>query len=238
MEQMPHFQDLQEEYGDKINILAVNININETMDYISDVISENSLSMPILLDKEGKLSEALGLVGTPYSVLINTDNKIVYTTHESNSVLDTFVAKLANGEKLASDHDKALSSSEKMSIIEPWSKGRHTLFFTATWCDWYLKESRPNMASNCKKIQSSANELKDLSEAKSVHGFVNHLWTDEKALNDFTELYEIDYPVEIDENGVLFTHFNIRSIPTMLIVEDGKEVERINAEQIITLLEK
>ena len=108
MEQMPHFQNLQEEYGDKINIIAVNININETMGYISDVILENSLSMPVLLDKEGKLSEALGLVGTPYSVLINTDNKIVYTTHESNNVLDTFVAKLANGEKLASGHDKAL----------------------------------------------------------------------------------------------------------------------------------
>ena len=74
---MPHFQSLQKKYGDKINILAVNININENMKYIDDVIAKNGLTMPIFLDKEGKLSEALGLVGTPFSVLINTDNDIV-----------------------------------------------------------------------------------------------------------------------------------------------------------------
>ncbi len=129
MEQMPHFQRIQEKYGDKINIFAVNININENMKYIDDVVTKNGLTMPVLLDKEGKLSEALGLVGTPFSVLINTNNKIVYTTHESNNVLDTFIGKLANGSKLAGEDSKVITAEEKKSIIKPWKEGNHTLFF-------------------------------------------------------------------------------------------------------------
>lgn len=232
MEQMPHFQSLQEKYGDQINILAVNININENMKYIEDVITKNGLTMPVLLDKEGKLSEALGLVGTPFSVLINIDNKIVYTTHESDAVFDTFVDKLANGSKLVSEGSKALTAKEKKNIIKPWLDGSHTLFFTATWCDWYLKDSRPEMANSCKEIQSSITKIHDKSEGKRWHGFVNHLWTDKKALSDFTQLYNITFPTEIDTNGVLFTHFNIRSIPTVIKIEDGKVIKRITGDEI------
>jgi len=232
MEQMPHFQSLQEKYKDQINILAVNININENMKYISDVISKNGLTMPVLLDKEGKLSEALGLVGTPFSVLINTDNNIVYTTHESDTVLDAFVNKLANGSKLASENSKAVTAEEKTNIIKPWLEGSHTLFFTATWCDWYLKDSRPEMAKSCEDIQSNMTKLYDKSEGKKWQGFANHLWTDKKALNDFTQLYNITFPFDIDTNGVLFTHFNIRSIPTIIRIEDGKVIETTTSDEI------
>jgi|GEM_PF-4323689 len=135
---MPHFQSLQDKYGDKINILAVNININESVKYFEDVVTKNGLSMLVLLDQKGKLSEALGLVGTPFSVLINTDNDIVYTTHESSTVLDTFVDKLAGESKLASKSSKIITVEEKASIIEPWMEGNHT-FFTATWCDLRYK---------------------------------------------------------------------------------------------------
>lgn len=238
MEQMPHFQRIQEKYGDKINIFAVNININENMKYIDDVITKNGLTMPVLLDKEGKLSEALGLVGTPFSVLINTNNKIVYTTHESNNVLDTFIDKLANGSKLAGEDSKVITAEEKKNIIKPWKEGNHTLFFTATWCDWYLEDSRPEMANECKEVQSNITKLYDKSEVKEWHGFVNHLWTDKKALTDFTQLYNIKLPFDIDTNGVLFTYFNIRSIPTIIRIKDGKVIEKMTGNEIKKLFKK
>lgn len=232
MEQMPHFQSLQEKYGDQINILAVNININESMKYIDNVITKKGLTMPVLLDKGGKLSEALGLVGTPFSVLINIDDKIVYTTHESDAVLDTFVDKLANGSKLASESSKAVTTIEKKNIIKPWLEGSHTLFFTATWCDWYLKDSRPEMANSCEEVQSNITKLYEKSDDKEWHGFVNHLWTDKKSLSDFTQLYSITFPFAIDTNGALFTHFNIRSIPTIIRIEDGKVIKTTTSDEI------
>ncbi len=232
MEQMPHFQDITQEYGDKINVLAINININETMEYIGDVITKNDLTMPVLLDKNGKLSEALGLVGTPYSVLINTDNKIVYTTHESNNVLDTFIAKLAEGSKLASQSNTVGAVEAKEAIIKPYLKGSHTLFFTATWCDWYLADSRPKMAEQCKAIQSTISQFDQQEEGEAMQGFVNHLWTDKKALEDFVQLYDIDFPVKVDDDGVLFTHFNVRNIPMVIKIENGKVIERLTGKEI------
>jgi thiol-disulfide isomerase/thioredoxin len=102
----------------------------------------------------------------------------------------------------------------------------------ATWCDWYLKDSRPEMASKCKEVQSNITQLYDKSEAKEWHGFVNHLWTDKKTLTDFTQLYDISFPFDIDTNGVLFTYFNIRSIPTIIKIEDGKVIKRITGDEI------
>ncbi|HJS13448.1 MAG TPA: TlpA disulfide reductase family protein, partial [Rheinheimera sp.] len=49
MEQMPHFEKLYQEYGDKVNFVAVNININEKRQEISKVQQRFKLSMPIYL---------------------------------------------------------------------------------------------------------------------------------------------------------------------------------------------
>lgn len=232
MKQMPHFQSIYEKYGDKINIFAINININEDNKYIEDVIAKFGLTMPVLLDNEGQLGVELGLVGTPYSVLINTDNSIVYTTHESDNILDTFLDKLAEGQKLESTKANILTVKAKESLIEPWKKGDHILFFSATWCDWYLKDSRPDMASNCKNIQSNINSLSQQSGNIAWHGFVNNLWTDKKALEDFIKLYNIELPFEIDEGGVLFNYFNIRTIPTVIKIKDGKIIKKFTGDKI------
>jgi len=233
IEQMLHFQSINEKYGDKINILAINININEDNKYIENVIAKFGLTMPVLIDNEGQLGIELGLVGTPFSVLINTDNNIVYTTHQSDNILETFVDKLAKGQKLESKSSNLLTEKDKESIIEPWKKGDHILFFSATWCDWYLKDPRPDMATHCKNIQSNIDNLYQKPNNIEWHGFVNHLWTDKKALEDFTKLYNIiEFPFEIDISGVLFNYFNIREIPTIIKIENGKVIKRLTGDEI------
>ena len=61
---------------------------------------------------------------------------------------------------------------------------------------------------------------------------VNHLWTDNKALGDFTKLYNIELPLDIDVGGVLFNHFNIREIPTVIKIEDGKVIKKFTGDEI------
>lgn len=238
MQQMPHFQNIYEKYGDKMNIFAVNININEEAKYIDEVIKKFGLTMPVLLDNDGLLGVELGLVGTPYSVLINTDANIVYTSHESDTILDTFIAKLAQGQKLESQQIDLLTEQEKNSLIQPWLQGDHTLFFSATWCDWYLKDSRPNMSANCEKIQTDINTLSKQSSAPLWHGFVNHLWTDQQSVDDFRQLYQIEFEVDIDIGGLLFNHFNIRQIPTIITIKEGKVISTLVAEEIYQLKKK
>lgn len=232
IEQMPHFQSINEKYGNKVNIFAINININESSSYIEDVIAKFGLTMPVLLDNKGQLAVELGLVGTPFSVLINTNNNIIYTTHKSDDMLDTFIDKLAKGQKFEHKNNNQLTVEDKKNIIMPWTKGDHLLFFSATWCDWYLKDSRPDMATHCNKVQSNINNLQKKSDNVAWHGFVSHLWTDKKALNDFIELYNIKLPLDIDVGGVLFNHFNIREMPTVIKIENGRVIKKFTGDEI------
>ncbi|PIW59066.1 redoxin family protein [Shewanella sp. CG12_big_fil_rev_8_21_14_0_65_47_15] len=228
MQQMPHFEALQQKFKNKVDFVAVNININEERAKIDEVIARFGLSMPVLLDNEGQLGLELGLVGTPYSVLLNSEGEVVYTTHESDANLDRFLSMLAKGHKLSSATTNAIGDEEKQALLAPWQKGEHLLFFTATWCDWYLLDSRPGMAQQCKQVQNGLNGLQQRLPNKPWHGFVNHLWTDEQALTEFNQLYHMQVPFSIDTAGTLFTEFNIRSIPMLIRVKDGKVTARIS----------
>lgn len=240
MEQMPHFAEMHQQYGEQVHFVAVNININESPDAISDVIKRFSLKMPVLLDNEGQLGSALGLIGTPYSVLTNVEGEVVYTSHESDSNLDRIVSMLAQGQKLPASEVKVLSAEEKQQVLKPWAQGEHLLFFTATWCDWYLADTRPDMALACKQAQEGLNKLAAQLPDQSWHGVVNHLWTDDKALSDFNQLYQMQVPFSIDTAGVLFNEYKVSSIPTLLKIKDGAVVTRItdfsNPERVIEQL--
>jgi len=241
MEQMPHFEKLYQQYGDKVNFVAVNININEKRQEISKVQQRFGLSMPIYLDQQGLLAFALGLVGTPYSVLLNTKGEKLYSTHESDSVLDGFISRLAQGQQLPAETTTPdLAAAEQQQLLANYQTGEQLVFFTATWCDWYLAESRPEMAKQCKEAQTGLNQLAALLPQKSWKGVVNHLWTDDKALAEFNSLYQMKVPFQIDSYGVLFQHFNVRSIPALLKIKDGKKVAEIsdfsNPQQVIKQL--
>jgi len=228
MEQMPHFETLYQEYGDKVNFVAVNININEKRQEISKVQQRFGLTMPIYLDQQGQLALAMGLVGTPYSVLLNPQGDKLYSSHESDAALDGLISRLAQGQQLPAETASAdLSADAQQKLLAGYQKGEQLVFFTATWCDWYLAESRPDMAKQCKDAQSGLNQLAALLPEKNWRGVVNHLWTDDKALGEFNTLYQMKVPFQIDSYGVLFQHFNVRTIPVLLKLKDGKKVAEV-----------
>ena len=227
MQQMPHFEELQKTFGDRINFVAVNININERPGRVNSVIEKFGLTMPVWMDQQGQLALALGLEGTPYSVTINTQGEIAYTTHESDAVLDGFLARLAGGQQLPPATTEAVDAEQRAQLLAPWQQGEHLVFFSATWCDWYLEESRPEMARRCKEVQQGLNALVEELPGEPWQGVVNHLWTDDKALNDFVAQYQLTIPFQIDRHGVLFNEFGVRDIPVLLKIRDGKVVATV-----------
>src|SRR5690606_9653133 len=167
MQQMPHFQHVQEQYGDKIQVLSINLDMNETRDAIQHVIQQFSLTMPIALDSDDSLATSLNFMGTPYHVLINKQGEIVHKGHEADAKLDRKIALLAAD---------SISQLPVISLTE--QQGKHApinlnsdqpmlLFFSATWCDWYLEKTRPAMSKACIAAQKTINQLyTDYPDAK------------------------------------------------------------------------
>ena len=221
LEQMPHLQEIQETYGKDIDVIAINIDLNETDENINSVIKRFGLTLPVVKDSKGQLKQQFQFAGTPYHVLLNADGQVIYTSHDANEALDEKIALLAKnkGRGIAS-----IASNESNNFHfdrEFLSTGRKVLFFTSTWCDWYLEDSRPEMSIACTKAQKSLSQ----SENTPII-IVSHMWTDETEVEKFKTKYAISSPIHIDQGGEAFFTFGVRSFPTFIVLEDGEEVFR------------
>ncbi len=72
--EMPAFQDLYEEYGEKIEILAVNC--MEDKQTIDRFVEETGYQFPIAYDVEGKICITYPSSGIPYTLVIGKDGTV------------------------------------------------------------------------------------------------------------------------------------------------------------------
>lgn len=81
--EMPAFQRLQKDYGDKIHIIAVNAGEDE--DTVRDFIKSNNYTFPVALDEDYDVASLYPTNGIPYTVVVDANGKI---THVSTGALD------------------------------------------------------------------------------------------------------------------------------------------------------
>lgn len=81
--EMSAFQRLEKDYGDKINILAVNS--GEDADTVKDFIKSNNYTFPVALDENYDIATLYPTNGIPYTVVVDANGKI---THVSTGALD------------------------------------------------------------------------------------------------------------------------------------------------------
>lgn len=242
LQEMPHLQHAYEQYSDQIEFIAVNININETPEDIDAVIKRFGLTLPIALDHDSALAHAYKLLGTPYHVLLNKQGDIVHTGHQANETLDHKLQLLAadNGADIATM--PLIDNSGNTTHLADIKKTDGIVFFTATWCDWYLAETRPEMSQACIVGQHEVNQLQQLMPQLHWYGIVSHLWTTKDDLDAYSEKYQIKYPLAVDNAGDAFFSHNIHTIPTLIIFKGGQERYRTsqmtNNPQLVVAIKK
>ncbi len=226
-QQMPHFVEAYEDYGDTIDFLSVNIDINDDKKAVATMIEKYAMTMPTIQDAGGKIAKAVGLVGTPLHVLIDKNGEVVHRGHKTDEVLSQRLKQLT---KPASKLEAVAISDEQSnapSVIQIPDKGNHAVYFSATWCDWYLAESRPAQSKNCIAGEHILNQLNQTFTTIQFESVVSFLWTTDKEVDEYREKYKIAHPVHLDVNNQNFTHFNINKLPTLVIFNDEKEVLRL-----------
>jgi thiol-disulfide isomerase/thioredoxin len=215
-----------QEYGEEIKIIAVNIDINDSLEAIEAIKDEYSLTAPIAIDGSGKLSQAVNMIGTPYHILIDVEGNIVFKGHEASEQLDKTIKSLATSEASSFSVLPVEKAIDKPKIADV-SKNKHVaLFFTSTWCDWYLKDARKEMSINCINAQKQINALNKKHPGLNMTGIVSRLWTGDKELSEYKNKYNIEYYLAIDTNNQEFMKYNVKYYPTLILLHNGEEVFR------------
>ncbi len=77
-DEMKKLQPIYEKYKDRgFTYLAVNQDNQKSVSKVKSYISANGYTFPVVLDLEKAIFEAYSGIGMPYSLLIDTDKKIV-----------------------------------------------------------------------------------------------------------------------------------------------------------------
>jgi thiol-disulfide isomerase/thioredoxin len=240
LKQMPNLQRTYQKYGDKVQIIAINLGVNDDTKSVAAVQGKFGLQMPIAIDKSGKLAKAFNLIATPYHVLLDKGSSIVYAKYTEPIDLDKTIKLVSEGHTLSvlnASQSSAVSAINLNSLAEKPT----ALFFLATWCDWYLKDSRPTLSKSCIASQKQVNKLAAQYPQINWLGVVTRLWTEDKDVAEYQKKFNVQHPLTIDDTNAVFLAYDVKDIPTLILLDNGKEVFRtrqINASKISTQLQQ
>lgn len=227
MKEMPHFQHVHSQYGEAIEVIGVNLGVNDDLEAVQQVITKFGLTMPLAMDKSGDLAQAFKMIGTPYHLLFDQNMNLVHRGHKASESLNNKLDLLAQSETVDSLDKRVLAETEMDINIDLDDGKLHALFFTATWCDWYLKDTRPQVSQSCIKAQNAINAFANEYTEIVWQGVVSRLWTGEKDLAEYQKKYLISHQLVIDKSNRLFHQYLIKQLPTLVLVKDGKVSARV-----------
>ncbi len=232
--QMPHLQQTFEKYGSEIAVIAVNIDMNDSEAAIKQTVEEFSLSMPMAIDKDSSWSQAFNLIATPYHILLDIDGNVVHKGHDASVQLDDKIRRLANYKDLKLPEVKLQQSEEAspLNLNLPNAgfdnKKISLLYFSSTWCDWYLKDSRPAMSINCISAQKQVNDLYVRYPQFNWQGVMTRLWTGNKELKTYQKKYKIKYSLAVDKTNATFLRYRVKAFPVLIVLKNGKQIFRLD----------
>lgn len=238
--QMPHFEKVAKQYKDDIAVIAVNTGINDELEDVQAYLAQNKLNMPVVRD-DGSLANDLQLTVTPQHVLIDHTGQIVWLGHKDDERFMTVLDQVAkrsyqanikplpkvhkpkislDGQRLESAPKFIATNGQSVAIHD---KKRATyLWFTSPWCEWYLAENKPKTATACKAVRNLATATRQLAWL----GISIDVWADKGQVEGFTKNHQLTMPFILDDDKLLFSAFNVRDIPAVVIIQPDGSFEK------------
>ena len=103
--EIPRIKALHHEYGDQIEILAINVGYNDSLENIYNYQQRYNTNFPIAYDKHSDISQNYGVFGTPMQVVIDIDGKLRYQGHQFPEGLENVLPMLSTSEAHKDDLD-------------------------------------------------------------------------------------------------------------------------------------
>lgn len=243
-EQMPAFERVYQEEGKRIKVIAINAGFSDNEAAIREYKKKISMHMPIVVD-DGSLARSFNIRVTPTHVLIDKDGRIAHIGHLEDDKFHAALTKVLGGatapDAIRRSGSKPLQQAifKRGDIIKDLSattldgktvalangKAR-ALVFTAPWCESYLAKSRPVVAQACRRVRL---ESEDLAKSSKLEWLViaSGLWANEQDLRDYQKTENIKPPLVLDASGRLFQAFDVREIPTVVLIDANNRITHI-----------
>jgi len=232
---MPHFENVYRHAGDDLEVVAINIGFDDTVEQIREYRSKLGITMPIVRDDDGHLGELFSLRVTPQHVIIDRDGRIAYVGHLADARLDAALAQARKG--IAAAAAKPLAATETaaqkaktlddgvISLADPEHKRRTVLAFLSPWCETYLAQSRPQSAAQCKAVREQLVAHGRDTRVRWI-GIAAGLWASEQDLREYRDKHSIPVPLALDRDGALFRSYGVRQMPAVIVLDPNGRVLR------------
>lgn len=244
-EQMPGFERIYETLGDRIAVIAVDAGLDDDAGAVRAFRERHGLRMPIVVD-DGRLAAALDLQVTPQHVLIGRDARIAYVGHLDGEPLDRAIqAVLARpaatgpiaGQAVAiraalrpGDLVQGLTATTIDGAAVPLgtsSSGRpRGLVLFSSWCESYLKDSRPETSQSCRRVRAAVDALAASGEVDWL-AIAHGLWTSREDVARYRATTGTRIPLALDADGALFRAFGVHRMPTVVLLDPDGRVARV-----------
>jgi peroxiredoxin len=94
VKEIPRLKELYAKLAPKgLKILAINIGYNDPLLRVQSFQKKYELPYPILYDNNAMVSRQYGVIGVPFSVLVDRSGKVVYRSNGTPEGLEAFVEK-------------------------------------------------------------------------------------------------------------------------------------------------
>ena len=86
--EIPHVKKIQEKFGDKLAILAINIGIDDSVEKAKAYQKKHEVTYSMAFDHGNKISKSFNIKITPTQLIVGKDGKVYYRGHKAPSVAD------------------------------------------------------------------------------------------------------------------------------------------------------
>jgi peroxiredoxin len=235
--QMPGLKKIFASTGDRMTIIAVNAGVGDDIGKVKQFVRDFDLHMPVAVD-DGRLGSWIGMRATPVHLVIGRDGRVIFAGHQDGPMLDAAIQQALASQASPAGVETtrladlvtlrtgdavppiALQSSDGNSITLPHgpSARLRAIYFSATWCESYMKSTQPGEAENCRVGREQIDTLVSNPRIEWF-GVMSHLWTTPKALAIYASRMKPGFPLAVDSSGAAFRTFGVKRFPAVALID-------------------
>jgi peroxiredoxin len=114
----------------------------------------------------------------------------------------------------------------QFSFQEPGEQHPAVLVFLSPWCESYLATSRAAVSANCRDVRVQVDALASKHPQVRWLGVASGIWATREDLGKYQAEHKVTIPLTLDESGALFRTFQVRKVPTVIVIDSHGKIER------------